>query len=63
MEEENYIMKSAAIFMISYFVITIIEEKIVLHQWIMYTDELAENNSIWYLLPGKLSTFVEANKV
>ena len=63
MEEENYIMKSAAIFMISYFVITIIEEKIVLHQWIMYTDELAEDNSIWYLLPGKWSTFVEANKV
>ena len=63
MEEENYIMKSAAIFMISYFVITIIEEKIVLHQWIMYTDELAEDISIWYLLKGKWSTFVEANKV
>ena len=48
--------------MISWFGITIIENKN-LHQWVMYSYELVESNTTWYLLPGKKSTIIYSNKV
>ena len=37
--------------------------KIVLHQWIMYSGVLGENNTTWFFLPGKQSKIVDSNNV
>ena len=62
-EKKNYIMKSSARFMMSWFGMTMIKRKIVLHQCIVCTDTLGENDSKQYMLRGKQSTIVESKKV
>ena len=41
----------------------IIEQKIVLRQFIMYADTSGENNNVWYMFPGKQSSIFDLYKV